>query len=348
MIDRDRFNYMIKYIEDCSKHEVFPGAAFGIVTKAESVFHAVGYSQLFPVKEKADINTIYDLASLSKVISTTTIILKLIEDGRITLFTKVRDLLPEFRHNDITIYSLLTHTSGLPSDIDYKNFKNKNDIINQIYSTNLQYAAGEKVLYSDLGFILLGLIIEKIEGSIEGYFKRHIAEPLNMIDTGYNPEERAKLRCAASEYKKARGYVKGVVHDGKAFLMDGISGHAGLFSTVKDLGNFCSMMLNGGRYGDIRILHGNSIKILSQCHTGGLNEKRGLGWQLKDADNSVGDLASDNSIFHTGFSGTSVLIDFQNEFAFILLTNRIHPSRENTSLLKLRANINNIAETIVV
>lgn len=348
MIDISKFKLLKRYLAECVNKGIFPGACFGLVTKHESVFDDVGYSQLRPTLQNISINTVYDLASLSKVVSTTTIIMKLVEAGEIVLFDKVVDIIPEFRHKDITIYNLLTHTSGLPADINnYKVCKSKKEIIDKIYSTDLEYGTGKKVLYSDIGFILLGIIIEQITGSLDGYFDKNIATPLGMMDTCYNPSEEIKARCAATEYKEERGYIKGTVHDGKAFIMGGISGHAGLFSTVKDLGNFCSMMLNNGVFNNLRILSENSIKLLSRCHTLSLNENRGLGWQLKDFHNAIGDLASDNSIFHTGFSGTSLLIDFDNQFAFILLTNRIHPSRENNLLIKLRRNINNIAETVI-
>jgi CubicO group peptidase (beta-lactamase class C family) len=352
MIDKNRFEYLKQYIKKCADHEIFPGACFEIVTKEESLFCAEGYYQLMPTKELENVDVIYDLASLSKVISTTTAILKLIEDGKITLVTKVCDIFPNFKHKDITIYNLLTHTSGLPSDIcDYKMLcKNKQDIIKFVFSTELEYETGKKVLYSDIGYILLGFIIEKSVGPMDVYFNENIAKPLNMEDTCYNPKENSKVRCAPTEYTYERGYIKGKVHDGKSYILGGVSGHAGLFSTVKDLGNFCKMMLNNGMFNGKRILSKNSIKMIMECNTEGLNEKRGLGWQIRNdlsSINNMGDLASNRSIFHTGFTGTSVLIDFENQFAFILLTNRIHPSRENRELIKLRRNINNIAETVV-
>lgn len=234
---------------------------------------------------------------------------------------------------------------------DYKILcKDKQDIIKGVFSTELEYETGKKILYSDIGYILLGLIIEKVAGPIDIYFSENISKPLNMKDTWYNPKDNLKNRCAATEYKNSRGYIRGTVHDGKAHILEGVSGHAGLFSTVKDLGKFCRMMLNKGILNDKRILSENSIKMIMEYNTEGLNEKRGLGWQVKNnlsSINSMGDLSSRRSIFHTGFTGTSVLIDFENQFAFILLTNRIHPSRDNKGLIKLRRNINNIAETVV-
>lgn len=352
MIDKNKFMYLKKYIEECAEGGSFPGSSFGIVTKEDSIYDAVGYSQLIPEKENSSINTIYDLASLSKVVSTTTIILMLLEQGKITLQTKVSNVLDRFKHKNITVLNLLTHTSGLPSDIqNYKKFcKTKEDLINSAYSAELEYETGKKVMYSDIGYILLGLIAENTAGKLDEFFMNNVAKPLNMENTFYNPPKDVKIKCAATELEEARGCIKGIVHDGKAYLSEGVSGHAGLFSTVEDLGKFCRMLLNGGiscSETNKRILSKNSIMLLRECHTTGLNEKRGLGWQLKDSSNSMGDLASDCSIYHTGFAGTSILIDFKNQMAFILLTNRIHPTRENKDLLKLRSNINNIAETVV-
>ena len=204
-------------------------------------------------------------------------------------------------------------------------------------------------MYSDIGFIFLGLIIEKAAGKIDTIFENNIAGPLNMRNTFYNPKQEVILRCAATEIEEGRGCIKGTVHDGKGYLLEGVSGNAGLFSTVKDLSKFCQMLLNYGEddKSGKRILSRDSINLMKECHTTGLNERRGLGWQLKDKSNSMGDLASEDSIYHTGFAGASILIDFKKQFAFILLTNRIHPTRENNALVKLRGHINDIAEGTV-
>lgn len=349
MIDKNRFQALKEYIAECVNNNIFPGAAFGIVTKEESLFAAEGCSQLSPVKERTNTEVIYDLASLTKVVSTTTIILKLVEQGKITLHTDIRELLGDFKHKDITVCNLLNHTSGLPSDIkDYrKSCKVREDIVKKVFSAELEYETGKKVVYSDIGYILLGLIIEKLASPIDRFFYENIAIPLDMQDTCYNPKEAMKSRCATTEYSDKRGYIKGTVHDGKAYVLGGVSGHAGLFSTVKDLGEFCRMLLNDGVYGDKRLLSKASIKAMRECYTAGLNEKRGLGWLLKGSPSFMCDLASEDSVFHTGFTGTSILMDFENQFAFILLTNRIHPSRENDGIIKLRRNINNMAAAVV-
>lgn len=354
MIDEEKFNYLKKYLEESAKRGAFPGASFGIITREESLFDAVGYSQLVPEKENTDVDTIYDLASLSKVVSTTNIILMLIEQGKIALHEKVSDILGDFKHKNVTIYNLLTHTSGLPSDVNEykKSCKTREDLINKIYETELEYETGKKVLYSDIGFILLGMIIEKTEGKIDTVFENKIAKPMGMETTFYNPDLSMKTRCAATEITEERGAIRGVVHDGKGYLLGGVSGHAGLFSIVKDLGKLCQMLLNEGVYYDEksksskRILSSDSINLMRQLHTSGLNERRGLGWQLKDKCNTMGDAASEESIYHTGFSGTSILIDFKRQLAFILLTNRIHPTRANNELLNIRRDINNMAVKI--
>ncbi|WP_411682745.1 serine hydrolase domain-containing protein [Clostridium thailandense] len=352
MIDINRAEYLRKYIKKCIDEKVLPGACFGIITRQESEIYAEGHSELIPTKKLTNAEVIYDLASLSKVISTTTIILKLIEDGQITLFTNVYDILPDFKYKDITIYNLLTHTSGLPADIyDYEELcGSKEDMLKRVFSTELEHEIGKKVEYSDIGFILLGLIIEKVVGPMDVYFNENIAKPLDMRDTCYNPKENLIDRCAPTECTDLRGCIKGTVHDEKSYILGGVSGNAGLFSTVKDLGRFCKMMLNKGSFHGKRILSESSIKMILEYNTEGLNEKRGLGWHIKDKfdhTSSIGDLASKSTIYHTGFTGTSMFIDFENQFAFILLTNRVHPSRDNMKLIELRKNINNIAETAI-
>lgn len=196
--------------------------------------------------------------------------------------------------------------------------------------------------------MLLSLIIERLTGSFEEYVNEKIFKPLNMIDTGFNPSKEKKSRCAATEKSSMRGeLIVGVVHDEKSYIMGGLSGHAGLFSTIKDLGAFVNMILGDGEYQRKRILSQNTIDLLSKCHTEGLNARRGYGWVLKEENSSIGDLASDLSIYHTGFTGTSILIDRYYGIGFILLTNRVHPTRGNIKLLSLRGKINNIAMTTI-
>jgi len=343
----DRLDYLKQYLEKMLD-DAFPGACFGIVTHDGAHVDFMGKAQITPAIKQMEKGTIFDLASLTKVIATVTSIMILVGNGEIRLNQRLKAILPGFRHEEITILHLLTHTSGLPAEAKFYKFcNNKDDIIDRLYDVGLAYEPGKKVVYSDLGFMLLGLVVEKLAGPIDKFAPKYIFRPLAMHDTCYNPPKEKIIRCAATEYREVRGVIVGEVHDGNAHAMGGVSGHAGLFSTVPDLCNFAGMILNEGYFEGKKILPLPSIDLMNRCFTEGLNERRGLGWQLKTPEGSMGDLAGDNAMYHTGFTGTSILIDRERSFGFILLTNRVHPSRDNNKLVNYRGNINNIAATVI-
>ena len=335
---------MIEIIKESLKEVVdqgkIPGGTFGIVTPDNEEYGYYGYSQLIPEKKLNNIDTLYDLASCSKVVATTTMILKLLEDNLINLDDKVNKHLPDFKYDDVTIQHLLTHTSGLPADDKrYKECSNKDELISFIYTLNLNNKPGSFVEYSDFNFILLGLIIEKYKGNLEDYANELIFKSLGMNNTMYNPYlKNRKNDCVCAEVTETRGVIQGVVHDGKANILNGLSGNAGLFSCVKDLGKFVLMMLNDG----YPILKKETIDLLKKSYTKDLNEPRTLGWMFVDKTASCGDQISDVSLYHTGFSGTSIYIDYVNKIGIILLTNRVHPSRDDSkTIIDLRINIHN-------
>lgn len=336
------------FLEKSAIEKVFPGACFGIITKEESGFGFTGNAQTEPTVRKMREDSIFDIASLTKVIATTTSIITLIENGDLSLSDRVKDILPDFKHKDTTVLQLLTHTSGLPTDVKfYKSCSSPEEIINELYNTDLYNEPDKIVLYSDLNFMLLGLIVQKLSLPLDKFTEKYIFNPLDMQDTCFNPSEEKWNRCAATEYREERGFIVGRAHDGNAFAMGGVSGHAGLFSTTHDLGNFISMILNGGWFKGRKVLSESSIRLMGMCFTDGLNEKRGLGWRLRSQGDTIGSLVSEGSLYHTGFTGTSVLIDSTLGFGFVLLTNRIHPSRNNQSLLGLREHINNLAAAAI-
>lgn len=343
MINELRWQSLCSYLDKCCEDDVFPGANLVLVNKDDIKFKSAGYKQKVPVAELNELDTYYDLASVSKVLVTSTCILKLIEEGFISLNTLVSDILPEVVEKDITIQNCLTHTTGLPSDIaDYKQLS-KEDCLTACFNTHSVFPKNTQVIYSDINFIYLGLIIGKIKGSLDSYAQEVIFTPLEMNHTCYNPDASLESSCASTEYVEARGgIVRGKVHDGKAFKFDGVSGHAGVFSTIKDISNFLSMMLNDGTYKGTEILSPHSINLLQKCLTPNLNERRSIGWVLSDSKFGLGDYFSEHTIFHTGFSGTSILIDFDNKIAISLLSNRVHPSRVNRKIYTRLNNINNL------
>lgn len=345
MILQHRIDLLDDYLKDCIDKRVFPGVSYAVVTKDESHINSLGFSQIMPDKLPLEPNPIYDIASLTKVVGTVSGILFLMEDGKVSLSTKIKDIIPEFKHDDITILNLLTHTSGLPSlKKYYEECKDKYELIHQVCNADLVYPTGSKVEYSDLGFMVLGFVIEKTTGSLEKFIKERLFVPLGMKDTGFNPGEEKIKRCAATEKKEGRGIVKGKVHDGNAYFMGGISGHAGLFSTAEDLSHFVKTIIRNGFYEEKNVLNYKSIRLMTHSFTENLNESRGMGWQINRGF-SYCDLASENAIYHTGFTGTSILID--KDFGFVLLTNRVHPDRNNMKLIGLRKMINNLASAAV-
>ncbi len=332
------------YLNECVKQGVSCGFVVGLVKKNDTWFTCVGDKQVLPTKEKTSVDTIYDLASVSKVLTTTTLILKLVEEGLISLKTPVCEVLPLFKHSKILIKHLLNHTSGFAPDIVGYKQMSEQEAYTAMYNMELEYPTGEKVVYSDVNFILLGKVIEQLKGSLQAYAQSAMFDPLNMKDTCYNPSNEVYDRLASYEDISSRGgIVKGVVHDGKAFLFKGISGHAGVFSTVEDISHFMQMVLNGGVYNGVQYLSEYSINLLKTITTPNLNEKRSVGWVVSDENYALGDYASDTTLFHTGFSGPSLLVDFKKEVGVIILTNRVHPSRESKKLLAVRNQIHNLA-----
>ncbi|NMB06918.1 MAG: beta-lactamase family protein [Tissierellia bacterium] len=344
MLIEERVKYLEEYLEKLCKNQVFPGACFGIVTPEESYYNYLGNAQITPDIEKVKEDTIYDLASLTKVVATTTAIMILIEKGYFTLDTFVSDLLPRYQNRGVKVKHLLTHTSGHDADIDCKKM-NKEELVNAIYNSKIDVNRFEReVLYSDIGYIVLGYIVEEITGSLEKFVQENVFEPLNMKETFYNPDEKYINRCATTEYCNMRErMIKGIVHDEKSYVLGGVAGHAGLFSTVGDLSKFIKMYLNDGIYDGKQILNKQTIDVMAKCHTKGLDSERGLGWIVKGENNVLCDIASDKTIYHSGFTGTSIIIDLEYKKGFVLLTNRVHPSRENNKLVNLRRNIANIA-----
>lgn len=333
MNNQDILRKGIDVLKEYVENELIPGGALAFVSKDTAACDCYGYKQVVPEKIQLNVDTIYDLASLSKVVSTTTLILKLIEEGYFSLDTPLYEIIPQFRFKQVTIKHLLTHTSGLCGDDKaYKPLHGKKEFLDFICDKQLEYETGSKVEYSDFGYILLGFVIEKFVGNLDEYAKKIIFDPLKMNNTSYRPLDHGFNDFAATELTQDRGLIVGVAHDGKGFRLDGISGNAGLFSNVKDLVKFVQMILNDGE----NVLSKDSIELLKKCYTEGLNNRRTLGWICDDPTAAMGKHYSDCCLFHTGFTGTSIYIDFKREIGIILLTNRIHPSRDNPSIMDLR------------
>ncbi len=326
------------------EHLVEDGAAAGmnvaVVTEKEKWIKSFGNRQNVPTVEEATLDTIWDLASCSKVLVTTTCILKLREEGLLDLDTKVKDILPLLSDETLTVLECINHTSGYPADINGYKAMTKEEMIEAVWAMKKQPELVGKVNYSDVNFILLGLIVAKLKGSLNGYAEEVMFKPLKMNNTCYNPASELKNRCAAYEDIPARGgVVRGIVHDGKGFKFEGVSGHAGVFSTIDDVTHYVEMLFNDGVYHGVRFFREDTMELLRTCTTADKNERRSIGWVISDPNYALGKRFSEHTLYHTGFSGPSILIDLDKKIACVVLANRVHPSRDNKKILAARNDI---------
>ncbi len=354
-LDR-KFRKVDALIKSAIKDTAFPGAQL-IIVKDGEILHKNNYGVLDYSTGSAEVtdSTLYDIASLTKVIGTTAAIMKLNDEGKINLDARASVYLLEFGKfgkENVTIRNLLLHNSGLPAwQKFYLTCKTSSEVLDSIYNSKLIYKMGDSTVYSDFGFIVLGKIIEKITGfPLDIYLKNEFFEPLGMQNTFYNPSSDILQRVAPTEFDTVwrKKLVQGAVHDETAALLGGVSGHAGLFSTATDLAIFVQMILNGGSYGGVQYIKPETIKLFTERTN--LKMKRGLGWDFKTLNrySSAGNLLSNKSFGHTGFTGTSIWIDPERNLFVIFLTNRVHPTRANTKISKLRSDLHDaVIESII-
>ncbi len=325
------------YLNKLVNSGVFPGCNYGIIVNDEIFFGSVGYKSLIPKKAKNDVDNLYDIASLSKLLVTNVLITFLLRDEKIKLDDYVYKYIPDFKYDDVKIIHLLTHSSGINPAFNKFNLKDKEEFIN---NTKKVFEAGSNVYYTDINFILLGFIIEKIyQKPLDVLAQDLIFKPLGMNDTSYNPKD--KKRCVPMELTSDRGLVCGFVHDEKAYFLNGVAGNAGVFSTVKDLSHFAQMILDDGYYNHQPFLDLSLIDMWFKplfINEDGL--RRTPGWIYGKSSPLCRDYCSDDTIIHTGFPGHHLLIDRGNNLAIIFLSNSIHPSRMNEKLVISREKIN--------
>ncbi|GAB3819030.1 serine hydrolase domain-containing protein [Tessaracoccus terricola] len=332
---------------DPTDPEVRPlyASSVGIMGHAGKVVsrHHDGYSLLYsdgagtqlPPGERIEATpeTIYDMASVSKLF-TSIVVMQLVEDGLVDLDATYGSYVPEFANGgkeEITVSQLLTHTSGLVAWLPlWSQYPDVESRIRAVMEVEVSNPPGTVYEYSDLNLIALGVLAERLTGDpLDVLVREGITEPLGMVDTGYNPDPALKQRIAATEFQATpdRGIVWGEVHDENAWSLGGVAGHAGVFSTAQDMAVLAQTFLNGGAYGKARILSENSVRAMVT----NLNEEfgsdaHGLGFEL-DQMWYMGGLSSPATAGHTGYTGTSLVIDFQSRSFVVLLTNRVHPSR---------------------
>ena len=301
----------------------------------DALRYADGQGTLLPESERvqAQQDTIYDMASITKLF-TSILVMQLVERGEVDLDTPYAQYVPEFGNNgkqDITVREMLTHTSGLVAWLPlWSKYPDKNSRIQAVMETTPAAAPGTVYTYSDLNLIALGVLAEQMTDTpLDALLQQRIAEPLGMADTGYNPDGSKLHRIAATEFQTSpdRGMVWGEVHDENAWSLDGVAGHAGVFSTTADMSILAQSMLNGGTYQGVHILAPSSVEaMITDENTEFPGNEHGLGFELNQLWYASG-LASPRTAGHTGYTGTSLVIDFQSRSFAILLTNRVHPSR---------------------
>jgi uncharacterized protein YbbC (DUF1343 family)/CubicO group peptidase (beta-lactamase class C family) len=315
-----------------------PGAVIVIGHEGQVVYRkAFGSRSLIPVRRPMMINTIFDLASLTKVVATTTAVMQLVEQGKIVLGAPVSDYWPEFKENgkeQVTIRELMTHYSGLPPDLELEPaWSGYETGLNKIIAAKLDEPPGTRFVYSDINFETLGEIVHRVSGeTLDVYCAEHIFRPLGMKTTLFRPPASLRLRIAPTQYEFGNHgpILWGVVHDPTSRYMGGVAGHAGLFSTADDLAIFAEMLLEGGERNSARILSPLSIeKMTTPQSPPGQMVVRGLGWDI-DSPYSLnrGELFDVGSFGHTGYTGTSLWIDPVTKTYVIILTNRVHPDNK--------------------
>ncbi|HEX6132427.1 MAG TPA: serine hydrolase [Longimicrobiales bacterium] len=349
-----------------------PGAAL-VVGRHGRIVHMRGYGRIDTASAAPLVtdSTLFDLASLTKVIGTTTAAMILEETGWLDLDRPVRDYLPELDAPDkaaITVRMLLTHSGGFVSGAPlWRDAPGRAGFLRVMNERPLAYPPGDSTIYSDWDLILTGWIIERITGQpLDSFLDERVWRPLGMRDTGFNPLSRTRVpegqhctvtlqpghpllpRIAATENDTVyrRRPVHGVVHDENACALGGVAGHAGLFSSARDLAVFAQMMIDGGQYNGVRILDANALARWTARQNRG--SSRALGWDTPSPGATAGRYFSPRSFGHTGFTGTSIWVDPERGLFVVLLTNRVNPTRRSMRHEPLRRAIADAVQAAVL
>lgn len=343
-VDPARLSLIDALVEQAIRDGRLPGAVVLVGHGGEIVYErAFGARSLAAeTPEPMTVDTVFDLASLTKVVATTTSVMMLVEEGRLRLRDRVADHVPGFGaqgRESVTIAQLLTHTSGLAPDLPLEeSFEGTGTAIARTIALPPAAAPGERFIYSDLNFMLLGEIVGRVSGlTLDRFAQARIFGPLGMPDTGFEPPAALVPRIAPTEACAPLAWpcggpgaamLRGRVHDPTARRMGGVAGHAGLFSTARDLARFCAMLLGGGARDGVRLLAPLTVARMTRVSTPPhLADRRGLGWDIDSRFSSNrGDLFPVGSYGHTGFTGTSLWIDPGSETFVVFLSSRVHPS----------------------
>jgi CubicO group peptidase (beta-lactamase class C family) len=337
----DAFQEVGKWIDQ----KAFPGAVLAVGQHGRLlVLKSFGKMDSSADARPMPPDAIFDLASLSKVIGTTTAAEILYDHHKLDLDAPVIRYIPEFAgtpgHDKILVRNLLTHSSGLNShEVLWKQAHDRAGIMNLIYKLPLDWEPGTRTQYRDYNIIVMGEIVQRITHQrLDRFLGAHVFHRLGMKHTRYNPPAKWLGLIAPTEEDDVLRHrlVHGVVHDENAFLMGGVSGHAGLFSSAHDLSIFAEMYLSGGAYKGKRIISKETLDLFMRRQNTPPGTSRALGWDTPAQGSFPGDLASPDAIIHTGFTGTSIYIDRARDAFIVLLTNRVNPTRRNVLINQAR------------
>lgn len=341
-----------RVLESAVRDSIFPGG-IALIGNRAGVLTQVAVGRLDWAADAAAVSaeTIWDMASLTKVVGLTSAMMQLAEQGRVDLDAPVQRYLPEWQgagKDAVTIRHLLTHSGGLAPFIQlWKRTSSAAEARRIVLAAPLDTAAGARMVYSDLGAMLLGWVVERVSGEpLDRYLAAHVFGAAGMRDTRFLPPAALRERIAPTERDPWRGrHLRGEVHDENAHLLGGVSGHAGLFSTGADLVRFARLYLNGGELEGVRVFQTETIRRFTTVQRAGFSN-RALGWEVPTGGNSAGRLMRAPAFGHTGFTGTSLWIDPANDRFVILLTNRVNPTRERTGIARVRTTVAETATTL--
>jgi uncharacterized protein YbbC (DUF1343 family)/CubicO group peptidase (beta-lactamase class C family) len=336
----ERLSALDRIFNQAVAERQIPGAVVVVGHDGKAVFRkAYGYRSLEPRRETMTLDTIFDMASLTKCMATAVAVMQLVQDGQVRLNDAVAHYIPEFGtkgKQEITVRQLLTHYSGLPDDLDLKQpWHGRDTAFRMAMDETPVYTPGARFFYSDVNYEVLGFLVERVSGmALEKYASVHIFQPLKMEETTYLPPASWRPRIAPTEYDERGQMLRGVVHDPTARRMGGVAGHAGVFSTANDLAKFAQAMLDGG----VPVLSPLMVeKMTTPQQPPNATSVRGFGWDIDTSFSSNrGELLPVGSFGHTGYTGTSLWVDPVTRTYIIILANAVHPRGQNGAMVTLR------------
>ncbi len=361
----ERLALLDTLMSEALERKDFPGAVLLVAHKGRTVWRkAYGLSQWVPENRPMSADMMFDMASVTKPVATATSIMLLVERGRLRLLDKVKDYVPDFAPyilegglpgEDARLWHLLTHTSGLPPYTDPKEVERlygnpcpTETLVKHIAGLRKESPPGAKFTYSCLNYITLASILKSVTGkNLAEFSDENIFKPLGMKRTCFVPPPSLLDLCVPTQVYDGKP-LRGVVHDPLARLQGGISGNAGLFSTADDLAVFAQMMLDGGAFGNVRVLSPLAVERMTEVFPKAGGTGRGLGWDLDSAYASVrGDLFGLNSYGHSGYTGTSIWIDPETRTTVVFLTNRVHPD-DKGDIISMRSKVANVVASALL